>query len=315
MFHNANFIFHNILVFGFLICSLIKFAFATELLHFIDSDNDGIENAQDNCPNSFNPSQKDTDGDGIGDICDLDCKIVIAQMDLRKSTFALKSNTTLSQSSGWTTKVILDKKGDIELLYNIKTTGHFEQARSSKFFIKSNNLILAKTVAQPIFIADSLDHYQAKFILPQLPSGNYSFEIIHIEKEHKIQLQIESFTATSDCKKLVLLKNNVSLNLPRDYDMGVNEPNPFNESTTIPFELPKSENVLIIIHNKDLNILDTVVHQSYPAGYHTVTWNSSDYSKDLKNGAYFYSIQAGDFKYIKKMIRFGTKKKYITNEK
>lgn len=36
----------------------------------VDTDGDGIADAQDNCPNKSNPDQKDTDGDGIGDVCD-----------------------------------------------------------------------------------------------------------------------------------------------------------------------------------------------------------------------------------------------------
>ncbi|MCX6823084.1 MAG: thrombospondin type 3 repeat-containing protein [candidate division SR1 bacterium] len=37
-----------------------------------DYDCDGLDNPQDSCPNAYNPSQTDTDHDGIGDVCDDD---------------------------------------------------------------------------------------------------------------------------------------------------------------------------------------------------------------------------------------------------
>jgi hypothetical protein len=37
-----------------------------------DTDDDGIPDIDDNCPNDPNPDQTDTDGDGIGDVCDDD---------------------------------------------------------------------------------------------------------------------------------------------------------------------------------------------------------------------------------------------------
>ena len=36
----------------------------------IDSDNDGVYNGMDNCPDDYNPYQEDEDGDGLGDACD-----------------------------------------------------------------------------------------------------------------------------------------------------------------------------------------------------------------------------------------------------
>ena len=35
-----------------------------------DADEDGVVDADDNCPNAYNPEQIDTDRDGIGDVCD-----------------------------------------------------------------------------------------------------------------------------------------------------------------------------------------------------------------------------------------------------
>lgn len=38
----------------------------------VDSDNDGITDENDNCPENFNPDQADSDYDGIGNVCDFD---------------------------------------------------------------------------------------------------------------------------------------------------------------------------------------------------------------------------------------------------
>ncbi len=37
-----------------------------------DQDNDGVQNIDDNCQAIFNPNQADCDGDGAGDVCDID---------------------------------------------------------------------------------------------------------------------------------------------------------------------------------------------------------------------------------------------------
>jgi hypothetical protein len=42
---------------------------------FFDRDNDGIDDAIDNCPDTYNPSQSDVDHDRVGDACD-SCPLV-----------------------------------------------------------------------------------------------------------------------------------------------------------------------------------------------------------------------------------------------
>ncbi len=38
----------------------------------VDTDSDGIPDAEDNCPSIYNPDQADFDSDGLGDVCDPD---------------------------------------------------------------------------------------------------------------------------------------------------------------------------------------------------------------------------------------------------
>jgi hypothetical protein len=49
-----------------------EYKFLLETTSMPDADDDGIANAADNCPLTFNPDQTDTDGDDIGDACDPD---------------------------------------------------------------------------------------------------------------------------------------------------------------------------------------------------------------------------------------------------
>ena len=49
-------------------------------LQSMDTDNDGIYNGMDNCPDAYNPEQTDTDADGIGDACDPCNNLVFTQV-------------------------------------------------------------------------------------------------------------------------------------------------------------------------------------------------------------------------------------------
>jgi uncharacterized protein (DUF1800 family) len=57
----------------------------------LDSDGDGIDNTQDNCTEIANPNQRDSNGDGFGNLCDADLdnnnSVSFADLDLFRSAF------------------------------------------------------------------------------------------------------------------------------------------------------------------------------------------------------------------------------------
>ena len=86
--------------------------------------------------------------------------------------------------------------------------------------------------------------------------------------------------------------------LPQKYSLSQNHPNPFNPVTSIRFALPQEEFVQIKVFNAVGQKVATLVNSHLNAGDHIITWNASD----LSTGIYFYSIKAGQFHDLKKMI-------------
>lgn len=79
--------------------------------------------------------------------------------------------------------------------------------------------------------------------------------------------------------------------LPADFVLNGNYPNPFNPSTTINFVLPKRENVLIVIYNLLGEKVKELLREEKNAGEHFVMWNGKDdFEKEVSSGIYFYLI-------------------------
>jgi hypothetical protein len=67
-----------------------------------------------------------------------------------------------------------------------------------------------------------------------------------------------------------------------------NYPNPFNPSTTIGYSLPKAAIVSLRVFSTLGEEVALLVSEHKEAGYHQVTWNSSN----VPSGVYFYRLQA-----------------------
>jgi hypothetical protein len=86
--------------------------------------------------------------------------------------------------------------------------------------------------------------------------------------------------------------------LPGDYYVAQNFPNPFNPSTKIEYSVPKLSNVVIKVFDILGNEIETLVNEEKLAGTYEVEFSRIS----LPSGVYFYRLQAGDFVETKKMV-------------
>lgn len=91
----------------------------------------------------------------------------------------------------------------------------------------------------------------------------------------------------------------LSLNLgaPSNFVLNQNFPNPFNPSTNISFFIPNQANVKITIYNQIGEKVTELLNKNLAAGSYNYSWDASGQA----SGVYFYEIQTGDFRAIKKM--------------
>ena len=94
-----------------------------------------------------------------------------------------------------------------------------------------------------------------------------------------------------------------SFNIPEQYILYPNYPNPFNPVTTIRYDLPKESFVDITIYDMLGNVVNNLVNANQSSGNKSVQWNATNnQGEPVSAGVYLYKIQAGNFVDTKKMI-------------
>ena len=94
-----------------------------------------------------------------------------------------------------------------------------------------------------------------------------------------------------------------AVELPSEYALKQNFPNPFNPGTTIEFSLAKSEKVTLKIYNNLGQEIKTLVERQMPAGSHSVKWDGTDAKgRPVVSGAYYYQILGDEQGLTKKML-------------
>jgi uncharacterized delta-60 repeat protein len=91
--------------------------------------------------------------------------------------------------------------------------------------------------------------------------------------------------------------NNIEPETALNFNLNQNYPNPFNPSTTIGFDIPQSSNVKLVIYDMLGKVVDILVNKQMDAGSYNVSYTNNN----LSSGIYFYELNAGTYRDIKRM--------------
>ena len=92
-------------------------------------------------------------------------------------------------------------------------------------------------------------------------------------------------------------------NLPENYSLSQNRPNPFNLSTIVEYTIPEVLPVTLEIYNLNGQRIRTLEQGYKPAGRYSLQWDGKDFAgNDLSSGIYFYQLTTPKFNEIKKMM-------------
>ena len=99
------------------------------------------------------------------------------------------------------------------------------------------------------------------------------------------------------------LRVNDTSNLPNEFELLDNYPNPFNPSTSISFNIPNEVYTEVAIYNMMGQKVRTLHNGNLQAGRHHIFFDGfDDNNLQLGSGVYFYRVTAGEFNATKKMM-------------
>lgn len=91
---------------------------------------------------------------------------------------------------------------------------------------------------------------------------------------------------------------NINSEIPKNYSLSQNFPNPFNPVTNIAFSIPEESNVNLTVYDVLGREIKVLINEKLKPGNYQVDWNAQVYT----SGMYFYRLQTDKFTDTKKMV-------------
>jgi hypothetical protein len=117
------------------------------------------------------------------------------------------------------------------------------------------------------------------------------------------QVRMPAFEELGSAVLSIRMNNFTSMEIPTEYKLYPNYPNPFNPTTTIAYDLPKAADVRLEIYNtmgQRVRVLRDILQD---AGHYEMVWDGrNDSGLPVVCGLYIYEIKAGNFRDLRKMV-------------
>lgn len=135
---------------------------------------------------------------------------------------------------------------------------------------------------------------------------------VQLSFDFAYESSFQSYTASSTGEQLgaltwfgitVGVEDDGVSEIPNDFSLSNNYPNPFNPSTNIKYTLPSAGNVRLVVYNMLGEEVKTLVNTNQQKGSYSVTWDGkNNYGNKVSSGMYIYRLKADNFVASKKMI-------------
>ena len=123
---------------------------------------------------------------------------------------------------------------------------------------------------------------------------DYFWKIIASDTRTGISESVVSIFKTNE----VVIGVDDESNLPKEFALSQNFPNPFNPTTTIKYDLPTAAEVRLVVYNIRGQEVAVLIDGEQLAGYRSIKWNAPN----VASGLYIYRLTAGDFVQTRKMV-------------
>lgn len=173
---------------------------------------------------------------------------------------------------------------------------------------KDDNIYICGVANQPIsgddyvtikYLSNGIQQWVSTYNGP-LSNSNDLCKGMYIDKNSNVYVTGQSSyfnsgpllweTATIKYSQLLGIVNQNN-ELPKDYVLYQNFPNPFNASTIISYGLPEDSYIKVDIYNSIGQIVKNIVNSKQSMGYYSISVNLNE----LSSGIYFYSLVSDNY--------------------